>query len=200
MSAKRTRGRRTPATDALSWRVVESALAEAEKAGWANVRLRRIAASLGVPLSEIHRRFRDQNSVADAWFARAFAAMLAVAERPGFARRPARQRLESLLLAWLDALAAHRRVTAAMIAVKLYPPHPHHWVPAIFSVSRLIQWLRDAAGFDAGGIRRSAEEIALTALFLGTLAVWARDGSPGQKRARSFLARALDAWPGVIAP
>lgn len=199
MSAGRTH-RRRPTPDALSERIVKTALAIAEESGWANLRLRRVAARLGVSLSEVHRRFRDQDAIADAWFARAFAAMLTAAERAGFARRPARERLEILLLAWFDALAPHRRVTATMIAVKFYPPHPHHWMPAIFSVSRLIQWLRDAAGFDAGGVRRSVEEIALTGLFLALLAVWARDESTGQKRTRRSLARALDAWSKTIAP
>jgi hypothetical protein len=95
------------------------------------------------------------------------------------------------LLRWFDSLAGHRRVTGEMLAVKMYLPHPHHWVPMIFNLSRLIQWLRDAAGLDAGGHRRQIEEIGLTALFLATLAVWVRDGSPDQERTRRFLDRRL---------
>jgi hypothetical protein len=73
----------------------------------------------------------------------------------------------------------------------MWPFHPHHYVPMVFNLSRTIQWLRDAAGLDAGGRRRQIEEIGLTGLFLATLAVWARDDTPGQERTRRFLDRRL---------
>ncbi len=57
----------------------------------------------------------------------------------------------------------------------------------IFILSRTVQWLRDAAGLDAGGRRRQVEEVGLSALFLATLAVWIRDDSSGQERTREFL-------------
>ena len=109
----------------------------------------------------------------------------------GFVRLPARQRVCDLMLRWFDALAGHRRVTGQMLATKLYPAHPHHWVPMIFNLSRLIQWLRDAAALDAGGRRRQIEEVGLTVLFLATLAVWLNDDSAGQERTRRFLERRL---------
>ena len=56
-----------------------------------------------------------------------------------------------------------------MIRTKLYASHPHHWVPMVFSLSRLIHWMREAAILDAGGRRRQAEEIGLTLVFLRTL-------------------------------
>lgn len=95
------------------------------------------------------------------------------------------------MLGWFDALSEHRRITAEMLPVKLYAAHPHHWLPMVFNLSRLIQWLRDAAGLDGGGRRRRIEEIGLSALFLATLAVWVRDETPGQERTRRFLERRL---------
>jgi hypothetical protein len=86
-----------------------------------------------------------------------------------------------------------------MIAAKLQPSHPHHWVPLIFNLSRTIHWLRDAAGLDAAGRRRQIEEIGLSALFLATLAVWARDGTADQERTRAFLDRALARADGAMA-
>ena len=76
----------------------------------------------------------------------------------------------------------------------MHIPHPHHWAPGIFDLSRTIHWLREAAMLPAGyGTRRAQmEEIGLTSLFLATLLVWARDGTPGQIRTRRFLRRQLD--------
>ena len=196
MAAKPKKRPRPPR--GLPARIVDAAVAMADETGWSAVRLRRVADHLGVPLSEVRRHFRDLDAVADAWFERANQAMLSPTGRT-FADLPARQRLHALLLRWFDALAAHRRVTGAMIAAKLQPSHPHHWVPLIFNLSRTIHWLRDAAGLDAAGRRRQIEEIGLSALFLATLAIWARYGTADQERTRAFLDRALARTDGAVA-
>jgi AcrR family transcriptional regulator len=176
---------------ALAERIVDAAVARGENLGWDRVRLSDVARDLKVPTAAVLDHFRDLDAVADAWFGRALAAMLAAGERAR--ARPPRERVEALMLAWFDALRAHRPVTAEMLKTKLYLSHPHHWVPMIFSLSRTIQWLRDAAGFEAQGRRRQIEEIGLSALFLATLALWCRDASPNQERTRAFLSRTLDA-------
>jgi len=73
-----------------------------------------------------------------------------------------------------------------MLRTKLYPSHPQHWVPMIFSLSRLIQWVREVALLHASGRRRQMEEIGHTWVFLRTLRVWLRDGTPGQEYTRRF--------------
>lgn len=174
----------------LEERVVDAVITLAEEVGWENVRLRIAAERLDVSLAEIGSRFRDLDVVADAWFARARQAMLAPVP-PEFASLPARQRLETLLLRWFDATSTHRRISVQMLAGKLWPFHPHHWVPLIFNLSRTILWLRDAAALDARSPRRELEEVGLTWLFLFTLFVWAGDESEGQARTRRFLQRRL---------
>ncbi len=190
---KTTKGasRRKAAGEAVSAaQLLEAALLRAEEEGWGSLRLRELAADLGVPLSEVLAHYRDADAIADAWFRQALAAMLAPPPAD-FAALPAPERLRIVMLRWFDALAPHRRVTGEMLAGKLYPSHPHHWVPMIFNLSRTIHWLRDAAGLDAGGRRRQIEEVGLTALFLATLRDWLRDETPGQERTRARLARRL---------
>jgi AcrR family transcriptional regulator len=166
-------------------------MAAAEAEGWDAVRLRRVAETLGCPLAALHGRFRDLDAVADAWFAGAGHAMVAPVDADFF-DRPTPERLHFLIMRWFDALAPHRRVTAAMLRGKLYPGHPHHWAPMIFNLSRTIHWLRDAAGLDATGRRRQIEEIGLTGVFLATLAAWCRDRSDGQEKTRRRLEQALE--------
>ena len=178
--------------------VLDTALNRAEQHGWDSLRLRELAAELDVPLSEILVHYRDADAIADAWFGRALAAMLAPPPE-GFAALPAQERLRLTMLRWFDALAPHRRVTGEMLAGKAYPSHPHHWVPMIFNLSRTIHWLRDAAGLDAGGRRRQVEEVGLTALFLATLRDWLRDETPDQERTKARLARRLAGADRVMA-
>ncbi len=179
-------------------RILDTALDIAEEAGWGSLRLRDVAARVKIPLAEVRRHYRDTDAIANAWFGRALDAMLAPVPR-GFHRLPATARLEGMMLRWFDALAPHRRVTAEMLAAKMWVFHPHHYVPMVFSLSRLIQWLRDAAGLDAAGRRRQVEETGLTVLFLATLAVWCRDETEGQERTRAFLARRLERADAAMA-
>jgi AcrR family transcriptional regulator len=194
-AARRSASRKTAN---LNVRIVDTAIELAEESGWESLRLRRVAERLGVPLAEVLAHYRDLDAVADAWFARAWAAMLGPPPR-GFATRPARERVHMVMMRWFDALAGHRRVTGEMLSAKLYPSHPHHWVPMIFNLSRTIHWLREAAMLDATGRRRQMEEVGLTGLFLATLRVWLRDDSEHQARTRDILRRRLAAADRVMA-
>ena len=188
--AKTTKTKSIKALADLDRRIVDTAVALAEEIGWEDLRLRQVAARLDIPLAELLVHYRDQDAVADAWFQRAWAAMLAPVPAD-FAERPAEERLHLIMMRWFDALAAHRAVTGQMLSTKLYPSHPHHWVPMIFNLSRTIQWVRDAAMLDAGGRRRQMEEVGLTGLFLATLRYWLRDESADQIDTRAYLARQL---------
>ncbi|MEQ8664991.1 MAG: TetR/AcrR family transcriptional regulator [Rhodospirillales bacterium] len=197
--AKRSTGRSTHGTARAATaggqtdaaRLLDIALAQAETDGWENLRLRKVADAAGITLAELCRHYRDTDALADAWFRRARDAMLAPMP-DDFLAQPAAERLGMLMMRWFDALAPHRRVTAEMIGAKLWPFHPHHYVPAVFHLSRHIQCWRDAARLDAGGRRRQIEEIALTALFLGTLRTWCRDDGDGQADTRAYLTRQLE--------
>ncbi len=189
--AKKSKSTKRRATEvALDRRILDATLDLAEEGRWDGLRLRRVAERLGVPLAEVLAQYRDLDAVANAWFRRAWVAMLA-SPPEGFAARPARERLHLMMMRWFDALAPHREVTGQILAAKLYPSHPHHWVPLGFNLSRSIHWLREAALLDAVGRRRQMEEVGLTALFLMTLAVWLRDATPGQARTRDVLRHRL---------
>jgi AcrR family transcriptional regulator len=158
-------------SDPLRDRIIDEALAVAEAdAGWHDLRLHLVAERLGVPLSAVLDRFRDADAIADAWFARSVGVMLREPE-PGFGTLPPSERVHSVLMRWFDAQAAHRRAVRRMIGAKLHPSHPHHWVPMVFSLSRLIHWVQEAARLE--------------------------DASPGQRRTGAFLYRNLQ-WLGRL--
>ncbi|EPC03679.1 hypothetical protein L861_19285 [Litchfieldella anticariensis FP35 = DSM 16096] len=176
----------------LADRILEATLQQADEYGWDAVRLTEVAAQLDIPATTVLDHYRDLDAVANVWFLRGWRAMLA--DKPDdFDTWRARERIEYCMLAWFDALAAHRRVTVQMLRTKAHLPHLHTWGPMIFDLSRTIQWLREAARLEApyGTRRARMEEVGLTALFLDTLRIWSRDDTPRQQDTRHFLAKRL---------
>lgn len=95
------------------------------------------------------------------------------------------------MLAWLSALAPHRRLTAAMLRYKLQPEHLHLQALGLMRVSRTVQWWREVALLASTGWRRELEEAALTATYLGGFAIWLHDDSAAGTRGQDWLARRL---------
>jgi AcrR family transcriptional regulator len=186
---------------AQSDRIVDAALELADERGWADVRLHQIAERADLSLAEVRGQFHDQDAIANAWFARALTALVAAAPDDIADRRPP-ERLHAVIMRWFDALAPHRATTARMLQAKLYVSHPHHWVPMIFELSRLIHWFLDAARITSTGRARQLAEVGLTAIFLATLRIWLRDDSTGCERTRRYLRRRLaaaDRWLNRLA-
>lgn len=170
--------------------ILTAALAMGEEMGWPALSLSDLARRLRMPLNDLRDQFADTDALANAWFATATEAMLAPPAK-GFGKLDPAERLRVLMLRWFDALAPHRPVTVDMLRAKLHPPHMHHWGPMPFHLSKLIQLMRDTAGFRSGGRRRQIEEIGMTSLFLMTLRIWCSDDSPGQERTRACLDKRL---------
>lgn len=171
--------------------LVDAALALAEQQGWERVRLHRIAAVCGVGLDDIRAHFRDKDEIVDAWFDRADAAMLEHADRAKLEDLLPRERIQQLILVWLQTLAPHRLVTRQMISHKLEFGHVHVQFPAVLRISRTVQWIREGALLDAPLPRRALEETALTALFVATFVGWLRDDSDDFQRTRDRVDRNL---------
>lgn len=172
--------------------IVDAALSRADQTSWEAVRLHDIAAALGVTLNDVRAHFREKEDVVDAWFDRADAAMLEYAARADVKALAPGERLERVIMAWLDALAPHRRVTRQMILNKLEPGHVHYQLNGVLRVSRTVQWMREAAGRDAALPWRAFEETALTSIYLMTFLRWMYDDSPESVRTREFLRRRLE--------
>ena len=172
-------------------KILDAALDLAGRKSWEAVRLHDVAAELRMNLNDVRAEFREKEELTDAWFDRADAAMLREAARPGFIELSPSARLQRLIMAWLIALAPHRRVTRQMICGKFEPGHIHYQYAGLLRVSRTVQWLREAAQRDAMLPWRAIEESALTAIYLATFFCWMRDDSEQAARTSTFLNRLL---------
>ncbi|MBI2296618.1 MAG: TetR/AcrR family transcriptional regulator [Betaproteobacteria bacterium] len=179
--------------DELLDRIVDAAIALGEEKSWEAVRLHGVADALGITLDDVRRHFREKEDVVDAWFDRADAAMLRESEAPDFQNLTPRQRVHRLIMTWLGALAAHRKVTRQMIYGKLEPGHIHILFPGLMRVSRTVQWVRESAHRDATYARRALEETGLTTIYLMTFFYWMNDDSPESASTSRFL----DGWLGL---
>ena len=180
-----------PAKPDLAGTILDTALQLAEERSWERLRLRDIADALGISLDAIRRHYAQKDDLVEAWFDRADAAMLKTAESPALIELDMPERLHQIIMSWLDALAAHRKVTRDMLLYKLEPAHVHLQVLGLLRVSRTVQWFREAARQDSTHLRRIAEEIGLTSLYLATFVYWMYDTSANQQRTRRLLAQRL---------
>jgi AcrR family transcriptional regulator len=178
-------------------RLLDLALELAEETGLEQLRLSALAERSGVPLAEVAARFPDIDAIANAWFARALSAVWATPAELLADPDPA-VRLERVMLRWLEALAPHRRLTGAMLRAKLWPSHPHHWVPMVFDLSRLVHAFLDVARVPGAGAERALQEIGATALTLRSLRAFLADPTPGFPAARERLRRDLARGVAVL--
>ena len=172
-------------------RILDTALALAEREGWEPLRLHQIASECDAGLDEIRAHFREKDEIIDAWFDRADAAMLQCYDSGALEGLSPRERIRALILAWLEALAPYHRVTREMIAHKLEFGHIHVQFPAVLRISRTVQWVREGALLDAPLPRRALEETALTGLFVQVFLYWLRDRPPEFQDTRRWLDRGL---------
>jgi AcrR family transcriptional regulator len=177
---------------ALRDSIVDTALALAGERSWEAVRLHDVAARLGIPLDSVRMHFREKEEIVDAWFDRADAALLARAHALAGRELASVERLETLLMAWFEALAPHRRVTRQMVLGKFEPGHLHYQIAGLLRVSRTVQWWREAAARDAVLPWRALEETALTSIYLAAFARFLADESPDYAGTRRLLVALLD--------
>lgn len=175
----------------LARRILDTALELGEQRGWDALHLHEVAAAMDITLADIHRCYPDKDTLAEAWFDRAESAMIATANTPHWLELGPRDRLFRTIWTWFDALAPHKAVTAAMLRYKLQPDHVHLQVQGLLRVSRTVQWIRETAALPESGWRRELQEIALTGIYLATVARWLNDNSPDSAETHRLLDRLL---------
>jgi rpsU-divergently transcribed protein len=173
--------------------ILDQALILARQSGWEKLTLHDIAVTLGIPLATIYQHFPQKDDLVEAWFDRADQALLSRVPNPEWAELPPTERIEQVILCWLDAMAEYRELTGQMLLYKLEPGHIHLQMAGILRISRTVQWFREAAGLKARHLHRITQEVALSSLYLATFIYWLRDTSSGQHKTRNFLHRRLDA-------
>ncbi|HBX55371.1 TetR/AcrR family transcriptional regulator [Pseudomonas sp. UBA2684] len=175
--------------------ILDAALHLADVCGWERLHLFDVAAHLDTGLDAIAVHYREKDQLVEAWFDRADRALLNRAKTPDLIALEPAKRLEELLVAWFDGLAAHRAVTGQMLLYKLEPGHLHLQVLGLLRVSRTVQWWREAAQRETLHLSRIAEESLLTGVYLRSVVHWLRHPEEGPAEFRAFMRRQLRCGP-----
>jgi len=167
--------------------ILDKALELAEAGSWESVRMYNIASELGIGLDEISRHYQQKDDLAEALFNRADQVMLSEAAKDGFDELSGRKRIHRVIMAWLSALAPHRRATIDILKYKLEFGHIHLQVLGVLRVSRTVQWMLESVGSKTESLSRIAEEVGATSVFLTTLGCWLTDHTEGYARTEKLL-------------
>lgn len=178
--------------------ILDRALQLADACGWERLHLFEVAADLGVGLDAIAKHYREKDQLVEAWFDRADQALLARGQAADLPTLEPAKRLEELLVAWLDSLAAHRAVTGQMLLYKLEPGHLHLQLLGLLRVSRTVQWWREAARRESLHLARIAEESLLSGVYLRSFIHWLRHPEEDPAEFRALLRRQLRCGPLIL--
>lgn len=174
--------------------ILDKALELAATRSWESVRLYDIATNLEISLDEVRQYYQQKDDLAEAWFNRADQVMLSEALKPRFFELSGRKRLHRIIMAWLVALAPHRRTTIDMLKYKLEFGHVHLQASGVLRISRTVQWMLESVGSKTVNLARVSEEVGTTGVFLSTFIYWLTDHSEGyantEKALDSFLSKA----------
>jgi AcrR family transcriptional regulator len=178
--------------------ILDCALQLADVCGWERLHLFEVAEQLDVGLDVIARHYRDKDQLVEAWFDRADQALLARGTAADLLSLEPAKRLEELLIAWLDSLAAHRAVTGQMLLYKLEPGHIHLQIGGLLRISRTVQWWREAAQRETLHLCRIAEESLLSGVYLRSFIHWLRHPEEDPAEFRALLRRQLRCGPLIV--
>ena len=179
---------------ALQDRILDKALEQAESSSWEQLHLHAVAAALNITLDEIRQFFPQKDDLVEAWFDRADRTLLSAGHSEGFLDLPLNERLQQVIVCWLDVLATHHRLTREMLAYKFEFGHIHLQTLGIMRISRTVQWFIEAACHDTTGLQRILDECALTTIYLTTFARWLFDDSTNNRKSKDFLNTTLRQW------
>ncbi len=177
-------------------RILDAALALAEREGWRKASLRAIAQEAGLSLHEFYGEFRSRAGILSALMARTDAAVLA-GTTAGDDDSP-RDRLFDVLMRRFDAMKSHRAALKSIARdLGTDPPSALCSAPAFL---RSMAWMLEAAGLSSAGIRGRLHVRALGVLYLCVMRVFVDDDSEDLAKTRAALDRRLgqaEPWLGL---
>lgn len=168
-------------------RLIDAALALAERRGWRGLALADIAREAGLPLARVHGLAPSKTAILEAHMRRTDAAVLAGA--PADQGDDARDRLFDAVMRRFDAMAPAKAGLRAIAHDLAGDPAGALCLGP--GLMRAMAWTLEAAGIDSGGWRGRLKTKGLALLYLSVLRVWLGDDSAEQSKTMAALDRGL---------
>lgn len=172
--------------------ILDHALKLAMESSWEAFSLSELASQSHYSLVDIKRIFRSKDDMAEAFFNRADEAMLLLSEDSEFSALSNSDRLVKCTMTWFNALAPYRVIVKEMMAYKLEPGHFHLQAHGVTRVSRTVQWFLEVSQRNHSGLKRVADEIAVTSAYLTAFAYFLYDDTENSNDTEVFLKKLIN--------
>ena len=172
-------------------RILDRAIELAQQSSWASLNFSQLADSLNCSLADIGQHFRSKDDMAEAFFDRADRVMWALSSNKAYRNLTEEDKLFECIMCWFESLTPYKPLVKEMLGYKLEPGHFHLQGHGITRISRTVQWFLDVAEREHGGLKRSADELAVTSAYLTSFSCFLFDKSEGHRKTRALLKRLL---------
>lgn len=171
--------------------VLEKAVVLAQKSSWESFSLTELASLLRCSLSDIKQLYRSKDDMAEALFDRADDDMLSFASDKKHKSLTSDEKLVESIMVWFESLEPHKSIVREMLAYKLELGHLHLQAHGITRVSRTVQWFIAASDRKSNGLKRIADEIAITSVYLSSFSFFLFDDSKQHTNTRALIKKLL---------
>lgn len=167
--------------------ILEKAIELAQQSSWESFSLSELASVLDCSLSEINQFYRSKDDMAEALFNRADDAMLSLTSDDEYRDLTSDDKLFECIMVWFELLGPYRPLIREIFAYKLEPGHFHLQAHGITRISRTVQWFMEASDRKSTGLKRIADEVAVTSAYLASFSFFLFDNSEHYANTRSLL-------------
>jgi ubiquinone biosynthesis protein COQ9 len=167
--------------------VLEKAIILAQKSSWESFSLTELASLLNCSLSDIKQFYRSKDDLAEAIFNRADDAMLGLSSAEEYRNLTSDDKLLECIMVWFEFLAPYRPLVREILAYKLEPGHFHLQAHGITRISRTVQWFLEVSDRKSTGLKRIADEVAVTSAYLASFSFFLFDNSEQHANTRALV-------------
>jgi AcrR family transcriptional regulator len=188
MAKRSTKSKAAPPSRDPRDRILDAALALAEREGWSKASLAAIAGEAKLPLAEVYAEFRSRPAILGGLMARIDRMVLAGAGAPDGEESP-RERLFETLMRRFDTMKKHRPALRRIARGLSCDP-----VAVMLSglpLLRSMAWMLEASGISAAGPVGRLRVKGLAMLYLDVLRTFLADETPDLGKTMAALDRRL---------
>ncbi len=171
--------------------ILDKAIELAMVSSWAAFSFSQLADSLDCSLADIGQHFRSKDDMAELFFGRADQAIWSLHANETYRTLPDEDKLFVCIMQWFESLSPCKPLVKEMLGYKLEAGHFHLQAHGVTRISRTVQWFLEVAEREHSGLKRIADEFAVTSVYLISFSCYLFDNSERHAKTRALLKRLI---------
>jgi len=167
--------------------ILDKAIELAMESSWASFSFSELADSMNCSIADIAQHFRSKDDMAELFFDRADRAMWSLHSDQTFRTLPDDEKLFECIICWFESLSPYKPLVKDMLGYKLEPGHFHLQGHGVTRISRTVQWFLEVAEREHSGLKRIADEFAVTSVYLTSFSCYLFDNNEQHAKTRALL-------------